>query len=71
MEITAVNIKKSLREQGIDTKKVRIRVEMVGYGSTSIKVKSHDLMLETEKVRHEIQKRWGAFAMTKKYKGRF
>ncbi|MGM0149102.1 hypothetical protein IGJ81_002891, partial [Enterococcus sp. AZ162] len=37
MEITANNIKRSLREQGINTKNVRIRVEMVGYGSTSIR----------------------------------
>nr|WP_226397216.1 hypothetical protein [Enterococcus casseliflavus] len=69
MEINAVNIKKSLREQGIDTKKVRIRVEMVGYGSTSIKVKLHDLSLETEIVRHEIQKRWGSIRYDEKVQG--
>lgn len=69
MEITAVNIKKSLREQGIDTKKVRIRVEMVGYGSTSIKVTLHDLTLETGKVRHEIQKRWGSIRYDEKVQG--
>lgn len=53
-----------MREQGIDTKKVCIRVEIVGYGSTSIKVTLHDLSLET--VRHEIQKRWGSIRYDEK-----
>lgn len=69
MEITANNIKRSLREQGINTKNVRIRVEMVGYGSTSIRVKLHDLTLETEMIRYEIQKQWGSIRYDEKVQG--
>ncbi|WP_301390198.1 hypothetical protein, partial [Enterococcus spodopteracolus] len=69
MEITANNIKRSLREQGINTKNLRIRVEMVGYGSTSIRVKLHDLTLETETIRYEIQKQWGSIRYDEKVQG--
>ncbi|MBO0432638.1 hypothetical protein [Enterococcus sp. DIV0660C] len=36
MKTTANTVKKYLKENGYETKNIRVRVEYVGYGSTSI-----------------------------------
>lgn len=46
MEIKGTYIKKQLKEQGHDTKKISVRVNYVGYGSTSINVTIKDISVD-------------------------
>lgn len=50
MEMTGNQIKKQLREKGFDTKKISVRVEYIGYGSTKISCTIKDLSVKAKEV---------------------
>ncbi|MGG5373374.1 hypothetical protein [Enterococcus sp. AZ196] len=50
MTVSAKEVKKVLKENGFDTRKIRIRVEHFGYGSMSITVRLMDVSLDLSKI---------------------
>lgn len=60
MNITVNTIKKYLKENGYDTKNIRVRVKYVGYGSTSISITILDLTLNAEEIERVVRKEFGS-----------
>lgn len=60
MKTTANTVKKYLKENGYETKNIRVRVEYVGYGSMSISITLLDLTLESQKIVNLVKKGFGS-----------
>lgn len=50
MDVTAKEVKRMLKENGFDTRKIRVRVEHFGYGSESINIKLMDVALNLQEI---------------------
>lgn len=55
MELNARQVKAFLKESGFETKRVRVRVEHMGYGDTYIKVKLFDLNIPLRKIQEILK----------------
>lgn len=51
MTVSAKEVKKMLKENGFDTRKIRVRVEHFGYGSESINIKLMDVALNLQEIK--------------------
>lgn len=58
MGVNATEVKKLLRENGIDTKNIRVRIRKLGYGSHSVDVTVKDLSMDLTEINRIVSKKY-------------